>query len=66
MVATELLAKLNIMKLPGVFNFMPLNRIRARRDDYRGVNNNDAFPIKEKIVYTYDNNLEEVMSFVFG
>eukprot|EP00092_Neocalanus_flemingeri_P039072 GFUD01042533.1.p1 GENE.GFUD01042533.1~~GFUD01042533.1.p1 ORF type:complete len:863 (+),score=306.67 GFUD01042533.1:271-2589(+) len=63
-IATELLAELNKQKLPGVFNFMPLNRIRARQYDYSMVDSKDAFPIKEKL--EYDDDLGGIMSFVFG
>ena len=64
MIATELMAELNRRKLPGVFNFMPLNRIRANQFDYSIVDGQDAFPIIEKL--QYDEDFEGIISFVFG
>ena len=63
-IATELLAELNRRKLPGTFNFMPLNRIRSRQFDYSMVDQQDAFPIMEKL--QYDDDFEGIISFVFG
>jgi len=63
-VATALMAKLNETKLPGIFNLLPLNRIRSKTYDYSMLDGKDAFPILDKLQYEMD--FSNIMNFVFG
>ena len=63
LVATRILRELNRRKLPGVFNFIPLNRIRAK--DWSAVSQQEhTFPLLDKL--DFDEDLSKLMKFVFG
>ena len=62
-VATKILKELNRRKLPGVFNFFPMNRIRPR--DWSAVSQQEnTFRLLEKL--DFEDNYSELMKFVFG
>ena len=63
-VATGILKEVNRRKLPGVFTFLPLNRIRPKqRPAFDRDQTKNAFPIMDKIECKEEHN--EVMEFVF-
>ena len=63
--ATEILKEINRRKLPGDFNFLPLNRIRSKqRKPFDREQTRDAFPILDKI--EYQESFDLVMDFVFN
>ena len=63
-VATGILKEVNRRKLPGVFTFLPLNRIRPKqRPAFDRDQTKNAFPIMDKIECKDEHN--EVMEFVF-
>lgn len=62
-VATALLREINCRKLPGVFTFMPLNRIQVRAKQWLA-ETNDAFLLQQKLQYR--EVFEPVISFLFG
>ena len=61
-VATRILKELNRRNLPGVFNFIPINRIKAKA--WPEEEETDTFKMVDKLVF--DDDYEEVMKFVFG
>ena len=63
LVATRILRELSRRKLPGVFNFIPLNRIRAK--DWSEVSQQEhTFSLLDKL--DFDEDLSKLMKFVFG
>merc|ERR1719370_2703985 len=65
LVATGILKELNTRKLPGVFTFLPLNRIRSKqRTSFDRDQTKNAFPIMDKI--RYQEQLNVIMEFVFN
>ena len=63
MTATRMLKELNRRKLPGVFNFIPLNRVRPK--DWSAVPHQEhTFRLLEKL--DFEDHFSELMSFVFG
>ena len=66
-VASGILKEVNRRKLPGVFTFLPLNRIRPKQrpafDQTKIDQNKNVFPIMDKIECKEE--LNEVMQFVF-
>ena len=62
--ATRILKELNRRKLPGVFNFIPLNRVRAK--DWSAVpHQENTFRLLEKLDFDED-KFSELINFVFG
>ena len=62
-VATRILKELNRRKLPGVFNFLPLNRLREK--DWSAVPQQDqTFRLLDHL--DFEDDLSELMNFVFG
>ena len=60
--ATAFIKELNKKKLPGVFNFIPMNRISPSSYQYPAAKN--AFPLKSKLQYSTE--MDHVMQFMFG
>ena len=65
-VATKILKELNKKNLAGVFNFIPLNRIRVKdkRDLGDAMLNPNVMRLVDKV--EYEEGSEDVMNFVFG
>merc|ERR1719234_2554158 len=65
LVATGILREVNRRKLPGVFTFLPLNRIKPKqRPPFDRAQTKNAFPIMDKI--ECEEQLNVVMEFVFN
>ena len=65
LVATGILREVNRRKLPGVFTFLPLNRIKPKqRPPFDRAQTKNAFPIMDKI--ECQEQLNVLMEFVFN
>ncbi|CAG9856359.1 unnamed protein product [Phyllotreta striolata] len=62
MIGTQLLKEMNRQSLPGEVNFMPLNRLNVRDQDYP--NDSDAIPMVSKL--HYDQKYDKAMRYLFG
>ncbi|XP_072393142.1 structural maintenance of chromosomes protein 3 [Diabrotica undecimpunctata] len=62
MIGTQILKEMNRQKLPGEVNFMPLNRLNVRDQDYP--NDSDAIPMVSKL--HYDHKYDKAMRYLFG
>ncbi|XP_028129078.1 structural maintenance of chromosomes protein 3 [Diabrotica virgifera virgifera] len=62
MIGTQILKEMNRQKLPGEVNFMPLNRLNVRDQDYP--NDADAIPMVSKL--HYDHKYDKAMRYLFG
>lgn len=61
-IGTQILKEMNRQKLPGEVNFMPLNRLNVRDQDYP--NDSDAIPMVSKL--NYDHRFDKAMRYLFG
>ena len=61
--ATALIREVTRRKLPGVFSFVPLNRVEGRKGKPLA-KSKDSFPLQGKL--QYEGHLEAAMSFLFG
>ncbi|XP_057667816.1 structural maintenance of chromosomes protein 3 [Diorhabda carinulata] len=61
-IGTQILKEMNRQKLPGEVNFMPLNRLNVRDQDYP--NDSDAIPMVSKL--NYDQKFDKAMRYLFG
>ncbi|XP_023021043.1 structural maintenance of chromosomes 3 [Leptinotarsa decemlineata] len=61
-IGTQILKEMNRQKLPGEVNFMPLNRLNVREQDYP--EDSDAIPMVSKL--QYDAKYNKAMRYLFG
>ncbi|CAG9822671.1 unnamed protein product [Phaedon cochleariae] len=61
-IGTQILKEMNRQKLPGEVNFMPLNRLNVREQDYP--EDSDAIPMVSKL--QYDPKYNKAMRYLFG